>query len=226
MLKASFNYIAGSTSPPITSGLIGWYEADSLSGTQWKDKSGANNHATVGGPAPTVVSYALNARGYLTGGASSSITFPVALPSTYTILHVTRYSPTSSIAGRQRIVGQPNNGCNWLSGHWGYSGPTSGVAFHNADLASFVDRHGTDWVLSTDQWTMYRSNGVDRTDRTPVAFCQGGAWGVNQVYMATVPEVTDGWQMGLMLVYTRLLTATEIQTMETWIITRFGLGEH
>ena len=47
----------------------------------------------------------------------------------------------------------------WISGFW--SG-NSGVAHHQTWIASSTDRHGTNWVLSTDQRNRYRSQGVSR----------------------------------------------------------------
>lgn len=72
-------------------------------------------------------------------------------------------------------------------------------------------------VLSTDQWAMYRSNGVDRTTGAAGTFC-------NPPLTINYVEGSD-FMIAAVLVYNVTLTADQITTMETWLVQRYGLGK-
>jgi hypothetical protein len=149
-----------SPAPPITSGLVGYYTADSWTGTRWMDFSGAGNHVTeVGGSGSIAVARPAGAVAYVQGPSTAWIKFPTGiLPSAqYTLFFVARYNG----ATRGRILQGLNS--NWVFGFWGAK---SGVAHH--DTCSWItpytsDLHGSDWVLGSDRSNSFRSNGVDRT---------------------------------------------------------------
>jgi hypothetical protein len=240
------SYASGGA-PPITSTLVAWYEADSMEGYTCVDKSGAGNNASVSGSVPrTILPPDFGAKGLIQGGISTSITLPFVLPSTYTLFHLARYGPGTAVADRRELIVMAPP-CDFASGFYAptFPSPTAtpadngtvlstnataayvpltGVARHGGAwlTQSATDLHGANWVLSTDQWGMYRSQGFNRTVSTPGAFCSA-ALGVNGG--GVDGAFSSGWQLGAMLVYSSTLNATEIATVETWLITRFALGK-
>ena len=145
-MSSAFNYAVASASLLGISGLVAAYDGGSFAGGTWSDLSGAGNHATeLRGGGPAVSSATLNGRAVLEGTTSQGIRFPTGvLPSAYTLFHVARYNGTEG-----RIFSGTSG--NWLSG---FHGGNAGVAYHNGWVASY-DKHGTDWVLSTDMHNLY-----------------------------------------------------------------------
>jgi hypothetical protein len=206
--------------PASISGLIGWYDTGSVSGTTWTDKSGSGNNATITGATVTSVSgngaTLLNQALHGTLSSHKVVFNSNILPSAnYTLFHVTR---TTGAGSRLRIFtsGVTNNGSNWLSGF--HSGNT-GVAYHDAWITNQSNLHGNNWVLSTDQRSLYRSNGVNRT------ITGGGSPGF--VFPLTInenaSELTVGWMCAEVIVYNRILTQAEYETVERYLASRYGL---
>jgi hypothetical protein len=114
--------------PPVTSGLVGQYNAYSVSGSQWTDLSGAGNHATITG-SPTLAtnnSAFGSTKNFLTlqGTRSDSILWPTAiLPSTYTLFYVARYNTANS--GTASTLRASADG-SALNGYFSY--PFNGVS--------------------------------------------------------------------------------------------------
>jgi hypothetical protein len=200
--------------PPVDSGLVGLYDAESWTGTQWSDISGTNNHATSITGSPSLTNISGNGSSLtissLQGATNAGIRFPSAaiLPSTYTLFHVTRYTGTTNL----RIVTGVNN--NWLSGHWG---GLSGVAFHEGWITQNSSSiHGNNWVISTDQNSLYRSNGVTRGSSGGSASTQLSInWGAFTEFST--------WNITFLCVYNRTLNATEYQQVESWLSSRYGI---
>jgi hypothetical protein len=212
--------------PTSLSGLIGWYDTFSVSGTTWTDKSGSGNNATISGA--TVVSTSGNGAALLNQALHGSSTahtvqFPAAIvPSTYTLFHVNRYTggTNSRILTSTTASGA---GFNWLSGH--HSG-NAGVAYHGGWLTPITNIHGNNWVLSVDQNQLYRSNGVTRGT-------SGGA---------TSPSVSGGdfshcpsiginsgseqstWMSAEIIVYNRTLPESEWRLVENYLATKYGIA--
>ncbi|SVD90246.1 uncharacterized protein METZ01_LOCUS443100, partial [marine metagenome] len=155
--------VSAGSLPNIT-GLVGHYTAASFNDTdnEWNDLSGSDNHAAevrgdiTSGAAQSPSNGASKVFDYVEGTPSDGIQFPTAiLPSTYTLFHVARYSGDT----KKRIFDGINN--NWLSGFWNNY---TGVGYHggtglNADSDS---HHEDNWVISSDQTALYRSNGAVR----------------------------------------------------------------
>jgi hypothetical protein len=201
--------------PPVTSGLIGYYTGDSWTGTQWQDVSGSGNHVTsVSGTISNTTT--INGIKSLSGTTTSVLTFPAILNSTYTFIHVTRHSG----ATRRRIFTSLNTGTNWLSGHWGNAvGSMSGVSFQSAWISNIhYNWHNTEWVLSTDQPGLYRSQGVQRSFRAAGSPANPTTFGIN-VYSTE----TSDWGCAVAIAYNRQLSAAEINSVESWLVTRFNL---
>lgn len=195
--------------PPVTSGLLAMYTGDTWSASGWQDISGNNNHATTFTGTVAVNKSALNGHTYISGAAATeSITFPAnILPPVYTLFHVTKYNGTT----RKRILTSTNS--FWLSGHWNNM---AGVAYHLNWVTPQSDSYGSNWVMSTDQNALYRSNRMDRTSGSP------GSPSYAQLSINAYTEVSD-WACACVIVFNRTLTAAEILTMEAWIGGNYGL---
>jgi hypothetical protein len=181
---------------PVTSGLIGQYDITSWNNTSkvWSDLSGAGNHTTAFTGTP------LAGTNYIYGGTGDSLTWPVAiLPTTYTLFHVARHSG----ANRGRIIQSLTT--SFASG---FSTNLAGVAIHGTYLTASTDLHGRNWVMSTDQNSLYRSNGVQRS-------ISSGDGLATRLTLNTAGESV--WQCAEVLVYDRTLSLGEIQQVESYL---------
>jgi hypothetical protein len=141
---------------PVTGGLIAYYTADSWTGSQWTDLSGAGNHVTEIGGGGFAVAQSDGIPAYLHGSSTSWMIFPESiLPSAdYTLFYVARYNGPK----KERIFTGFN--INWLSGFWGSK---SGVKFcRDTWVTPANDVHGMNWVVGADRCNSYRSNRVER----------------------------------------------------------------
>lgn len=202
-----------SIQPPITD-IYARYDAESFSGTTWFDKSGNGRHASVTRGSVSVVSSSANgsAKSFsvLQGGTNDGILFPTdVLPSTYTLFHVTRYNTGTNA---RIFTGKANN---WLSGFWGNE---SGVAYHEGWLTSNSQRKAfqNDWVISTDQNSLYRGNAL--------------TYGTSGGSASARLSLNDGsnaeysaWQCAEVIVFNRTLSATEYAMMENYLNEKYGL---
>ena len=159
--------------PPVTSGLVGYYSSESYfaASNTWLDLSGSANHVVISAGSLTLTNATSNSPSILSGSTATKLAFPF-VPASFlnpTVFNVARYKPSGGSYGR--IL----QGCsmNWLSGL--YAG-TAGVACHNdngwvtAQVGSLAQKG---WVSSSDRFTNYRANGIDRslvaTTRSPTA---------------------------------------------------------
>lgn len=152
----------------------------------------------------------------LYGPSNATLTWPTGiLPSTYTMLHVAKYQKASRGAYGRIWQGLTTN---WLSGFW--NGGLSGVAFHNGWLTqSTASAHGTNWVLSTDQNSLYRSLG--RTRGTTGA----GTPSFDRLAINTGNSPADISDFSIQgtAIYNRTLTAAEYRMAEDYLANRFKL---
>lgn len=195
--------------PPVTAGLIAVYDGQSWDGTKWADIYGSYNATTISGSVTTTSTTGNGATSTFTtlqGGTSAYINFPAGiLPATYTIFHVTRTTGGT----RRRIYTGTNN--NWLSGFWGGG---TGVAYHEGWLTGQPDLHGNNWFISTDQNSLYRSNGVTRGT-------SGGSASTN-LSINNTGETTD-WQAAFLAVYNTTLSSTDYAAVESWLASKYGI---
>jgi hypothetical protein len=201
--------------PPVVDGLVGLYDFESWTGNQWSDISGNNNHATS--TTGTISTPTISGNGSslsidtLQGATNSGIRFPAAiLPSTFTLFHLARYTGGT----RRRIF--DGVGTNWLSGFWGGN---AGVAFHDGWITGQTDTHGNNWVISTDQNSLYRSNGTQRGT--------GGGATSKQLsinYGASASGESSDWNVAFVAVYNRTLNSTEYGQVESWISEKYGVS--
>jgi len=201
-------------SPTAVSGLIGWYDMTDVTTTQWTDKSGSGNHATISGAAVTSTSAgngATSITSCLNGSSGShTVLWPTAiLPSTYTLFHVTRYTGGAN----SRIY--TGTGNNWLSGHWGGG---SGRFYHEGWVTpeGGPDHYGTNWFITTDQNYLARTNGITR------GTAGGGATARLSINLCPYGEQSF-WQTVECIVYNRTLTLAEYANVEVYLATKYGI---
>jgi len=204
--------------PPVA-GYIGWYTGDSWTGSQWQDKSGNNNHATsVTG---TITKANVTGNGAtetfpaIYGGTTAGIRFPSAiLPSTYTLFHVARYN-----GAEQRIFDGLTG--NWLSGFW--SG-NAGAAYHEGWITSQVDYHTTNWVISTDQNSLYRSKSKSANSGNYYQHTGGGGASKQLTinYGNYVGEAS-AWMVAEVIVYNSTLSSADYNLVEQYLENKYGI---
>jgi hypothetical protein len=197
--------------PPITTNLLAVYDGESWNGTSWRDIYGSYHATTIKGSITTTDvtgNGATKTFKTLQGATTAGIRFPAGiLPATYTLFHVTRTTGGT----RQRIV--TGTGNNWLSGHWGGG---SGVAYHEGWLTGQPNTHGNNWFISTDQNSLYRSNGITRGS-------SGGSASTSlTINDGNFAEYSD-WQCTFVCVYSGTMSATNYAIVESWLIAKFGI---
>lgn len=153
------------------------------------------------------------------GSTSAGLLFPeTILPEKYTLFHVTRYSGLGEDKQGRIIQGATKN---WLSGFWSR---LNGVAHHQAWMTQFAKaEHGIhEWVLSTDQNALYRSNGVKRSDgnfggtgHDQLAISNSGIHGKTE---------TSDFQIAEIIVYNRNLTEEEYKKVEGFLAHKYDLA--
>jgi len=204
---------------PVTSGLVGWYTGESWTGSQWTDLSGSANHVTSVSGTISTGTFTNNILKFVYGGTGTVLTWPSAiLPSTYTLFHVTRYGNAAGTGTTYRRI-LTGVGQNWLSGHWNGA---SGVAYHDGWLTQYTKTlHGTQWVVSSDQNGLYRSQGYQRGT--------GGGTDAPQTYSqlcinsGVAGSETSDWSIASVIVFNRTLSTAEMVSMEKWLNIRYNV---
>jgi hypothetical protein len=205
-------------SPSNISGLVGWYLPENWTGTQWTDASAVGNHVTA---SEGTINYDVSHSGIsvganatfpvLYGDTAAELNFPTAiLPSTYTLISMTRYNGSN----KYRILdGQTGN---WLSGHWGGG---SGVAYHEGWLTPTTDRHGSKWVIGVDQNSLYRSKSqsVAWTNDT------GGGGTTTNLRLGSVGYEGSDWMCAELIVYNRTLSSDEYTRLADYMQNKYGI---
>ena len=121
---------------------------------------------------------------------------------------------------RQRILAATNQ--NWLSGfHQG----RQGLAFHNGWVENEVGQiTGDHWLLSTDTVRMYRANGtIVKSGNNNFNDMVTSKWTINAGSHANENERSD-WACAAMLHYNRDLSLVEIQLVESWLASMYGVA--
>ena len=191
-------------------GALAIYNGESYCPTTglWADVTGSGRTATTSSGAASVSS--VSGRTTLTGGTGASITFPAGvLPSTYTLVHIAAYNG----ANKQRIVTSAD-GANWLSGHC--LGGT-GVAYHNGWLTGTGDSGtGATWILSSDQNSLYRCNGM--------AIGGGGGGTSCSLGINTFAGQASDWAVAMVAVYPSTLTTGQLYNIEQALASQYGMA--
>jgi hypothetical protein len=206
-------------SPIVTSGLVLNLDAGNTAsysgGNTWTDLSGSNNNGTLTG-SPT---YNAANGGKLVFNGSNYVTVSSLNLSTtnHTIIAVARYTGASNL----RIIS--SNGVNWLMGWWG--GQSNKYYANGWVSASSGGTAETSWIFyaatgdySADSWTLYR-NGI-----TIVAGPNNsGSNGPNGLVIGGDGSENSACEVGVVLVYNRVLTTTEITQNFEALRGRYGL---
>jgi hypothetical protein len=204
--------------PSNISGLVGWYLPENWTGSRWTDASTAGKHVTAyEGTINYTASHSGSSVGasatfpVIYGNTSAELNFPSGiLPSTYTLISMTRYNGST----KQRILDGQNG--NWLSGHWSGS---SGVAYHNGWLTNQTNRHGSNWVIGVDQNSLYRSKSqsVAWTNDT------GGGGASMRMRLGSVGYEASEWMCAELIVYNRTLSSDEYTQLADYIQNKYGI---
>jgi hypothetical protein len=198
------------TPPPITSGLIAHYNADSWTGSVWFDLSGAQNHVTEVGGTSIAVARPVGAPAYVYGASTAWMRFPEGiLPSAaYTLFYVARYNGMT----RSRMF----QGCKlqWYSGFKDFSGVGfTGVVRHDA-CSYLVSDGSTNWLLGSDRSDSYRSNGKT----TPYSGCATTFDRICvNIFSRVPPAEKSDFAIQSVLVYDVKLSDTDVQRVEAWL---------
>jgi hypothetical protein len=212
--------------------LVGAYNGESYSvngstGT-WEDLSGHGNNGVTAWDIRYIQTKTMDKgknRKYVCGTRTTKMVFPRAiLPyPAYTMIHISKYNGASKgriwtsghTTGPTSISGDgTDNPVNWLSGHWG---GRTGVAHHNGWITSNDKGFGENWVLSIDKPGMYSGNGNTERDGG-VAIGNAQPIGIN----IWRNEESD-WACALMLVFNRFLETNEINYIENWAKSEYGI---
>ena len=204
--------------PSNISGLVGWYLPENWTGSQWTDASAAGNNVTnYEGTINYTASHSGSSVGangtfpVIYGNTAAELNFPSAiLPSTYTLISMTRYNGSTL----KRILDGQN--VNWLSGHWSGS---SGVAYHNGWLTDQTNRHGSNWVIGVDQNSLYRSKSqsVAWTNDT------GGGGSSTNLRLGSVGYEASEWMCAELIVYNRTLSSDEYTQLSDYMQNKYGI---
>jgi hypothetical protein len=202
------------------------YQTLNQSRKTWVDSSNNARHVTTVGGLPAVVDITGNGSTKTVrtvwGGTGENLTFDTSVinSNNYTLFHLARYvGPT-----RGRIFTTTSG--NWLSGF--HSGMT-GIAHHNTYLteASPSKASTSSWVLSSDQNELYRANGRSFTLASPGPQSFTGPLTINRYICCGGTQVEHSdWQVPEVIVYNRLLDATEIRRVESYLTRTYGLLGH
>ena len=162
----------------------------------------------------------LGGRAYLSGATTSVLIWPSSiLPPTYRLFHIAKYNN----GARRRIFTGYSTGADWLSGFW--EGIT-GVAYHGDWLTPYTaasDCCGYNWMLSTDQNGLYRSNGVLKS--TSAGYSGYSQLAVNSAGSSNgaAAIIPSDWAIAAAIVFNRTLSSAEITMMENWLSQLYGL---
>lgn len=207
----------------VTSGLIGWYSAESYiaSTGQWRDLSGCGNDATAT-PASAVQVQSSGGQSYVQGSRTSNVTFPRAiLPPSYTLFHVARYAGNAT--GRIVTTTLPLSPINSYSG---FHGGVTGVAYH-APGPGLIQKSPVlangEWLLSSDQLNKYRAQGVERRETFFTTAPNGMA--IPLCINCWAAEASD-WAVAALLVFSYELSEAETVAMEDHLADVYGLTLH
>lgn len=212
----------------IRNGLICYLDAANAesyggSGSTWTDLSGNGNNGTINGS----VTFSTANGGVFTlpGSVGSYIDVPLNMSSTnYTVIGASRYitavANTHTNAQGGRIISAKNN--NWLMGQWyGYT-----ENFYSEGWVSAVSAGATDtyWRVYTstgdigaDVYSMYVNGNLTYQNSSgsqgPNGFSIGN-------YAPGGTEYANG-QIGILMVYNRVLSAAEVRQMYQVIRPRY-----
>lgn len=227
--------------------------------SSWEDTtSNPNLTATVSGTpsitqsdsVPGFGSFKSGSIDLVQGTPNDSIVFPVAaMPNNYTLFTVARYNQKDGGSYNRIFDGLSNNLSNpdnWFSGFWRQQTsypdttvyePQAGLAYHNGWLTdnpveANVNRN-FNWVISTDQQSLYRSNGATSSSQSrsltgPQLTINGGDFRRTESYnpYSNIVEVfaeTSDFQVAEVMTFDRQLSEAEYSAVESYLGKTYGI---
>jgi uncharacterized repeat protein (TIGR02543 family) len=181
----------------------------------WFDSSGNSRHTSLITGNPTLTTTGSNAYGsnknfsVVAGSSTTKINFNNVQLTDYTLFNVARYGGST----KARIVQANDN-----YGLYGFWTGKSGVAWHNGWVTqNSTSLHGDNWVLSTDYYATYRSNGTVRPT------INNGETGLRPIGINVNGSEPSDFQIVEVIVYDRQLSLEEIQRVEDYLASTYGL---
>jgi hypothetical protein len=215
------------TDLPVKNGLVMWMDAaddttfsysSGTTVTQWRDKSGLNNHMVPISAGPTRSS-ALNSRkvlAFTTAQTIGSITFNMET-SANTVFVVSRLTGTTNA----RVLTAYYN--NWLLGHWGTQVNkyyAEGWVYLTTVTADTVWRmYMGDWSGSSTDLASFYSNGTELANGSAAATAGPKGLGIN--FQAGEPSTCEAAEI---IVFNRVLSATERKQVNTYLGQKWGIS--
>jgi hypothetical protein len=147
----------------------------------------------------------------------------VQMPETYTVFHISRYTPggqqqrifTAMGGTNDALCGSQSSGPDWVSGFWGFSPPGKvGVSFHDGwlnekDLSASLQIGK--WILAADQPEAFRVQGTQRGTR-PGYKSPRFTWCIN----CCTAEASD-WDVAAVMLFSSVLSAADVQKIEDYL---------
>ena len=202
--------------------LVGWYDADSVSGTTWNDKSINGNNGDLYGSEygvftsntdPSHELYA-NDMNVVYGTTNSQVAFGPTITDAHTLINLCKYRESGSKA---RII--QSESVDTIYGFWN---ARSGIAYLNGvfytDMG--VDQFGTDWVLSSQTRDLYRGNQIDLTTGS-------SSWTGSTRFMindGAIPWESSDWSCAEVIIIDERISDSEIICVEDYLINKYNQG--
>jgi hypothetical protein len=219
------------TDLPVKNGLVMWMDAADdttfsySSGTtvsQWRDKSGLNNHMVPVSAGPTRNAF-LNSRKVLAFTTTQQIrnTTLSLINSANTVFVICRYTNPSS--GKERILTSDESANNWLLGNYG-----NGINryYANGWVNLSYDTVDTAWRISMGDWSgpstdlaNFYSNGTAGNTNNSGASQGPASLGINRYY-----GETSNCEVSEIIVFDRVLSATERKQVHTYLGQKWGIS--
>jgi len=219
------------TDLPVKNGLVMWMDAADdttfsySSGTtvsQWRDKSGLNNHMVPISAAPTRNAF-LNSRKVLAFTTTQQIrnTTLSLINSANTVFVICRYTNPSS--GKERILTSDESANNWLLGNYGnginryYANGWVNLSYDIVDTAWRI--YMGDWSGPSTDLANFYSNGTAGNTNNSGASQGPASLGINRYY-----GETSNCEVSEIIVFDRVLSATERKQVHTYLGQKWGIS--
>jgi hypothetical protein len=190
--------------------------------SQWRDKSGLNNHMVPVSAGPTRNAF-LNSRKVLAFTTTQQIrnTTLSLINSANTVFVICRYTNPSS--GKERILTSDESANNWLLGNYG-----NGINryYANGWVNLSYDTVDTAWRISMGDWSgpstdlaNFYSNGTAGNTNNSGASQGPASLGINRYY-----GETSNCEVSEIIVFDRVLSATERKQVHTYLGQKWGIS--
>jgi hypothetical protein len=219
------------TDLPVKNGLVMWMDAADdttfsySSGTtvsQWRDKSGSNNHMAPISAAPTRNAF-LNSRKVLAFTTTQQIrnTTLSLISSANTVFVICRYTHAS--LGRERILTSDESANNWLLGNYGnginryYANGWVNLSYDTPDTAWRI--YMGDWSGPSTDLANFYSNGTAGNTNNSGASQGPSSLGINRYYAET-----SNCEVSEIVVFNRVLSTAERRLVHTYLGQKWGIS--